>query len=145
MFKQIDKEDIDSVEQFVREELSAMWQNKTIELVYGSELKDAFGPFYAFNPTRFKFLPGDRKLIEKLVAHMNGLETEDKISTNRTIKSKGAINDSSSAELLPEHDFAYRTNFFLNKLQSVANINFSKKGKEGFRFDDEIQMWVRSW
>lgn len=56
----------------MREELSAMWHDKTVELAYGTESKDAFGPFYALNPTRFKFLAGDRKLIENLVSHING-------------------------------------------------------------------------
>lgn len=64
----MDEEDINSMEQFVREELSVMWQNKPISLEYGSEISDPFGPFYAFDPTKFKFLSGDKKLIKKLVA-----------------------------------------------------------------------------
>lgn len=140
VFKDIDKKDIDLMEQFVREELSVMWQNKTVELAYGSELKDAFGPFYAFDPTRFKFLPGDKNLIEQLVAHVNGSNTQG--TTNQTTENKVPVKNLSSDELIPVHNFAYRTNFFLNKLQSVANINLSKKGKEGFRFDDEIQMYA---
>lgn len=139
IFKEVDEKDIDAVEQFVREDLSAMWQEKTITLAYGTELKDAFGPFYAFNPTRFKFLPGDKKLIEKIVAQVN---SEEKKPANRAIEKEMPAQNSNSAEVHPVRDFAYRTNFFLSKLQAVADFNLSKKGKEGFRFDDEIQRYA---
>lgn len=138
----MDEEDINSMEQFVREELSVMWQNKPISLEYGSEISDAFGPFYAFDPTKFKFLSGDKKLIKKLVAYVNGLETQETTANHQTSDKKLPAQNSSSAELLPVHDFAYRTNFFINKLQSVAHTNLSKKSKEGFRFDEEIQMYA---
>lgn len=141
VFRLIDKKDMVSVEQFVREELSVMWLNKSVELLYGFESKDAFGPFYALDPARFKFLPGDRKLIEILVNHVNGFETQEVITTGNTENSM-LVKNSNSAELLTKHDFAYRTIFFLNKLKSVADINLKKKSKEGFRFDEEIQMYA---
>lgn len=99
VFKQIDKTDIDCVEQFVRDDLSAMWDTKTVELPYGNELNDAFGPFYAFDPSKFKFLPGDRKLIENLVAHVNDIEEKKEVKAKQTIENAVSVKDSNSGEL----------------------------------------------
>lgn len=142
VFKEIDENDINVVERFVREELSSMWHDESVTLAYGNESKDAFGPFYAFNPTSFKFLPGDKKLIKKLVDHVNGSETQKTTIASGTDENEVAVQNSNSAELHPVRDFADRTNFFLNKLQAVAKFNLGKKGKEGFRFDDEIKMYA---
>lgn len=145
VFKEIDENDINTVELFVREELSAMWHDERVTLAYGNESKDAFGPFYAFNPSSFKFLPGDKKLIRKLVDHVNSCENQEiTIASGTDGKEMTAVHvqNLNSAELLPVRDFETRTNFFLNKLQTVAKFNFSKKSKEGFRFDDEIKMYA---
>lgn len=69
LFNEIKSEDIDSVERFIREDLKILFETKMFKLPYGSEVKDVFGSIYALQPSRFKFLPAERKLIEKMVSH----------------------------------------------------------------------------
>lgn len=77
-FKAIDDTDIDAVEKSVREQTLKYLENKLSEsinvsdcdvLVDDDQLEEYFGPFYKFAPSKFTFLPGEKKLIKQLVLH----------------------------------------------------------------------------
>lgn len=68
-------------------------------------------------------------------------EENEKIK-KQTMENEVSVKGSSSAEVAPASDFASRTTFFINKLQSTASMNLTKKRKEGFRFDSEMQMYA---
>lgn len=132
VFKAIDDTDIESVEQFVREDLSLLFQSKTIKLRFGSKFEDAFGPVYASNPKRFKLVPGERKIIKKIITYVNNVDV---------LQSENKAIEFSERHELSFDSHVQRAKFFLKKLQSTADINL-KREKGGFRFDDEIKMYA---
>lgn len=135
VFKTINDTDIDSIEKFMREDLWALWQTNSIRLPYGSTIEDAFGKIFKLNPSRFKFLPGDRKFIRMLVEiHANDLKTDTKSQLVQTQKPK-------SDSIPTVTDSTQRTLYFLNRLHSTAEINLKRK-KEGFRFDEEMKLFA---
>lgn len=138
VLSEIDDEDIDSVEKFIKGDLLEIFQEKIIKIPYGCELEDCFGKLYAQNPNRFKFLPGDKKIIKQIIfsiknnigcAEMNNY----KEPITLPITEMQALNIDSENE----NDSARRTNYFLRKLQATADLN-AKRAKGGYRYDDEI-------
>lgn len=115
-----------------------MWQEKSVKLVYGSKPEDAFGICYSLNPSKFKFLAGDRRLIDVIITHVNREEMKEKLSNVETTKS---IDTLSQSELFSADKSAQRTQYFLNKLQSAADMNLKRK-KEGFRFGEELKLYA---
>lgn len=113
IFKTINDAEIDCVEKFVREEVSLLWEQNKLKLPYGCLSKDAFG-LYAECPSRFKFLPGDRKLIKIVTAHLNLPKTEDDTKFTKRCESKTAPN----LNVLPSNS-AQRTMYFIEKLKSI--------------------------
>lgn len=94
VFKAIDSKDVDSVEEFVRGELREFLKTKSIALTFGSTSEDAFGKMFASNPSRFKFLSGDRKLIEIIVKFLNSVEFNNKpITEGNQISNQYLNND----------------------------------------------------
>lgn len=134
IFKTINDAEIDCVEKFVREEVSFLWEENKLKLPYGCLSKDAFG-FYAECQSRFKFLPGDRKLIKIAIAHLNLPKTEDDTIATKQCESKPAPN----LNVLPSNS-AQRTMYFINKLRLNAEKNF-ETSKNGYRYDDETKMY----
>lgn len=80
MFKTIDDRDIQSVEKLISEDLREFFESKTINLPYGSTSEDAFGPIFALNPSKFKFLRGDRNTIKIALDFVNGMETHKDVT-----------------------------------------------------------------
>lgn len=81
-FKDLDNTDIVAVEYFVREKTLKILQQKLSNsineencdvLVDDEELEQYFGPVYMQAPAKFKFLPGEIKLIKELAAHVKRL------------------------------------------------------------------------
>lgn len=109
----------------MREELSVLWQENSLEIPYGCTSKDLFG-LYSITPSRFKFLPGDRKLIKVICNH---LTKDDKKST---LPVESAENQDPDAR---------RTIFFINKLRSNAERNLNTT-KEGYEYDIETKLYA---
>lgn len=105
IFETITNNDIDSIEKFVREELSLMWHEKKIELPHGSESKDAFG-LYQSNPNRFKFLPGDRKLINIIVNNVRSCKSNEDL---KIVIPNDSVENSNLSEPLASNISAQRT------------------------------------
>lgn len=124
VFKSINGNDIDSVEKFIREELFELWKIEAVKLPYGTELKDAFGELFANNPGRFKFVPGERKLIGILVTYVNNLDPQRNLPIAGNNK---PVNSPTSIE--PVDQSVQHTKYFLDKLQSVGDINLKKVEK----------------
>lgn len=135
IFRTINGSDIDSVEKFVREEVSSLWQEKKLDLPYGCQSKDAFG-FYANCPSRFKFSPGDKKLINIIIDHLKLSNTNDEKNGTKPIKSEKIPNSK-----VLSSDTAQRTTYFINKLRSNAETNFDTS-KNGYRYDSETKMYA---
>lgn len=81
---------------------------------------------YSMTPSRFKFLPGDRKRIKIIRNHLN---KDDK---------KSAMPVESAEYQSPD---ARRTMFFINKLRSNAEINLNTT-KEGYQYDVETKLYA---
>lgn len=104
---------------------------------YGNEAEDAFGKCYSLNPSKFRFLPGDRKLIEAIIIHANQAHVKE-ILRIESMKSNDKLTQSESYSF---EEYAQRTKYFLNKLQSAADMNLKRK-RGGFRFDEEIKLYA---
>lgn len=137
LYKKINSTDIDEVEKFVREDLSEYFKTGAVKLVYGSELDDAFGKLYAKKPNQFKFLPGDRKFISVIVEYANSMSGNKKLSLADEIKKHPENSGKTDQSKISE--YAQRTVYFLDKLQTVAKQNLKLK-KGAFRYDTEIKM-----
>lgn len=120
----------------MREELSLLWKENDLELPHGCKSKDIFG-LYAVTPSRFKFLPGDKKVIKIIINHLALCNAKDdaKITNpDKSVKISNEIQSSSNAS-------AQRTMFFINKLRENAETNL-KTTKEGYRYDSETQLYA---
>lgn len=89
-FKDLDDTDIAAVESFVKEKTLKILQQKLSEsineencdvLVDDEELEQYFGPVYMHAPVKFKFLPGEIKLIKQLAAHVKRLVDANGLNT----------------------------------------------------------------
>lgn len=107
IFATIDRADIDAVEEFIRNELSELYETKAVKLLYGCEAEDAFGKFYATRPNRFKFLPGDMKLISSLVQHVNTVKLNVTNDGTKPLPANSILTDQSMIT-----DYAQRTKYF---------------------------------
>lgn len=114
--------------------MSLLWQENKLKLPHGDQSKDAFG-LYVACPSRFKFLPGDRKLINIIIEHLTSSKTKDETKAIEPIKSK-----ESTHSVLPTHS-AQRTMYFINKLRSNAETNL-ETSKNGYRYDSETKMYA---
>lgn len=81
-FETIDENDIREVEKFVREELldflktNASSTNADQNSLGKQQMIDHFGEFYAHCPSKFRFLPGDRKFIQNIQKHVHYIVNE---------------------------------------------------------------------
>lgn len=110
-FKIIDDADIHAVEISVREQTLKYLEKKLSEsmnvcdgdvLVDDDQLEEYFGPFYKFAPSKFTFLPGEKKLIKQLVLHTKQMIDSNGINSGLKqfkpkLKRKLMIDDSSNA------------------------------------------------
>lgn len=95
-FESITEDDINQVEQFVREKGLDFAQKKLqtkIEshdeiLFYGEQLVDYFGEAYASNPSNFRFEIGDRKLIRIVRDHLIKQQNEKGARFKRRFRKK---------------------------------------------------------
>lgn len=77
LFKEIQTEDIQAVEKFVREDLYDILSSKADSnngdseiLLPPNDLIEHFGVLFASNPSKFRFLPGDLKYIQLVKDHV---------------------------------------------------------------------------
>lgn len=118
----------------MRTELKDFFHTKTITLPYGSKSEDVFGKMFALNPSRFKFMLGDRKLIKMIVNYVNdigtqkGLITEDKKSLKNSTGQSEYVNGGVKRSL-----------HMLNGLKAIAQSNLNRQ-KEDFRYDHQTRM-----
>lgn len=134
MFKTIDSKDIDLVQEFVRVELTDFLQTASLKLPYGTTAQDAFGKIFGSNPSRFKFLPGEKKMISIMVDHANSISIEQKCVTEAMQPLENSIKQ-------PEYinNDVQRSIFLLNNLLTVAKSNLYRP-KGGFRYDETTKM-----
>lgn len=69
-FKDVTKENIDAVENFVREKMPQILEQHSLP---SNEMVHFFGNLYASMPTQFEFLGGDRILINHLIERVKNL------------------------------------------------------------------------
>lgn len=102
-------------------------------LPHGSTPIDAFGT-YSSNPSRFKFLSGDRKLIGIILKYVNDIETqlEANVEENHSL-------DTSTKNSMFVNKNVEQSLGLLSKLQSFAKSNLNRP-KEGFRYTHETKM-----
>lgn len=163
-FKSIDNDDIDSVEQFVQNELDLCVRfSSNVKVNSGDDLIDPtsnenkvhFYGSYASNPKQFKFSAVDRKIVELLVtnvketvdfggvnqrlAHFSQGNASDETIKNDTYECEffGGSKDD-SFELNTQSTKISRTHYFLEKLVSAADRN-SVREKSGYRYDHDVK------
>lgn len=145
VFKDVTGEDIKEVEDFVRNDLLELLEEKaTVENVNLSEEKRStfFGNFYS-NPKKFVFSLEERQQIMKCVNHVNYKVDLDGINENlahffieKNEPPKPSKTNQSDNKVPRSH-----THAVLNRLIDLANQNVERK-KEGYRFDDEIKAFA---
>lgn len=117
----LDDDDIALMEIFFR--------NQLLDYVSGLDpvKDDYFGPFFSNVPSEFTFLPGDKKLIRGLVAHVKGVgESEKGIGHfNAKIEEKDGFSSDASAKMP----------ILLRKLVETSIQNSTRK-PNGFRYDE---------
>lgn len=101
---------------------------------------------FASNPADFEFTGGNRKLIKSTAAHVKnifqyfgdieGMKLFMRKAIKETESMKGEETDNDNKAPLTQ------THYFLNKLLETANCNSVRKGKNGFRYDDEIKLYA---
>lgn len=134
VFKAIDDKDIEAVEEIVRREVKDFFQSKSITLPHGSTSEDAFGRIYALNPSQFKFLQGDRKLIKIIINYVNDIEVQNKLTAEDKKSHKNSFNESHFL-----NQDVQQTLCLLNKLQEIAQGNLNRPS-EGFRYANQTKM-----
>lgn len=122
------------MEEIVRTEVKELFQSKSINLPHGSTSEDAFGKIFALNPSRFKFLLGDKKLIKIIVNYVNDIETQEPNIT----EAKQSLKISKKR---PEYvnSEVERSLCLLKNLQTIAQSNLNRQ-QEGLRYDHQSRM-----
>lgn len=146
-FKNVDREVIDLIENFVRSnlpEIILQWikSGKVKSIHYN----DYFGEIYASDPKSFKFVVGDRILIMELVNHVkktvdanpnNGCQCfaaqERNTINTRERKLHLLLCDSES-----NNECSSQVQYLLNKLVSTSNQNMLRE-KGGYRYDYQLK------
>lgn len=134
LFKDISADDILEVENFVREKLMTVLKSKKHFDTSESNMVHFFGETFASNPSHFKFLIGDKKLINIMVSYVKKTVDEGNINYFKSKPCEFEQNKENSMT-----DDAKRTYYFLNKLLSTAKQN-SQRSRGGYRYDKETRM-----
>lgn len=133
-FKHITDAEIDKVEAFVREKMKPKpSQSKT----------ECFGQIFENDPEHFEFMPGERLYIKELVEHVKNTVDDGgrnkgigHFQMNASVKSTIVEQTQNNANELESPNT--HTNYFLDRLQSTAAVNSSRK-KNGFRFPYDVK------
>lgn len=142
-FKTIDDAEIIEVEKFVRENGAEF-----LSMDSGKNENDFFGEVLKKNPSRFKFRPGDIKLIKQIVKHVKNII--DGGGNNKGIEYFKIAPQESTIVIGKQSENSVQieniqnkttTHFFLNKLLSAADRN-SKREKGGFRYDWDVKLYA---
>lgn len=101
---------------------------------------------FASNPADFEFTGGNRKLIKSTAAHVKNIFQYFGDIEGMKLFMRKAIKETESMKV-EETDNDNKapltqTHYFLNKLLETANCNSVRKGKNGFRYDDEIKLYA---
>lgn len=103
------------------------------------ELLDTFGEVYCTSPDQFKFFPGDRKLIDMAIAHVQQIFKEKgNIGGSLHFQEKKSTNI--VAEAHKTHDMD-RKQYFLNQLVECEKMNGSRE-KGGYRYIPGIKKFA---
>lgn len=114
----------------------------------GKNKNDFFGEVFKKNPSRFKFRPGDIKLIKQIVEHVK--QIIDGSGNNKGIEYFKIAPQESTIVIGKQSENSVQieniqnkttTHFFLNKLLSAADRN-SKREKGGFRYDWDVKLYA---
>lgn len=147
-------DDICDVEKFMREEWAPLMKKKSNEINYGTQMISFFGEHYAKNPAYFEFKPGHKRLIMKLVLHVQNVINSSEANSNSVFKyfvqNKCVVESSDmKPDCLKIQKPSERSNScsnpFLNKLVSTAKRNENRQ-KGGYRYDNDsksIGMYLR--
>lgn len=134
VFKHVNDEHINKVENFIR------LRSKNIS----DSKEDLFGKEFANDSERFEFLPGDRLLIQELVAHVQKVIVSDGTNNGMQHFQLTSIDSSSKCDITIKHEIQHnntRTHFLLGKLIATADRNVKRK-KGGYRYDAEIKRYA---
>lgn len=144
-FEDINDEDIDDTENFVRTKLSRLLNGKN-----GGKLDDnvanAYFGSYWNDPGSFRYSSEERRLIlasaqfAKYLAQIGDINDSFSrlgIDDNSVVKSPGTNISSNSAGHCLESSKS-RTHYFLGLLKASADQNVERK-KEGYRFDETVK------
>lgn len=135
VFKEIKDEHINTVENFIRNDIAKVCKLENSE--------DFYGRIYAKCPEKFAFLPGERVLIKQLVSHVNGIVDQNGKNTGLChFKPPKDIQDESNLPLKAEVNTTSKTNsFFLDRLISNSRQNSDRK-QGGYRYDSDTQKFA---
>lgn len=114
------------------------------------QMVNTFGEIYSSCPGEFEFLPGDRKMIECIVKHVqqvfNDKGVKDGIAYFQQSDSSKEYTKNLPTDLFHQSNDelsndAKRTNYFLEQLFVAAKRNESRK-KGGYRYDLNIKLFA---
>lgn len=171
VFKSIDAEDINNVEQFIRSELDLIIHFQSQSEISGDKQKTRingadkihFYGDYGSKPSKFKFSIVERKLIELLVAHVKhvvdvgGIDNNNQMchfsTTDLVLRESTDFSqigcyfgdthglNNQLAEREETSTKPTKTHYFLNKLMATADKN-STRDIHGYRYDDETKQFA---
>lgn len=141
-FKQVDENNINYVEKFIKTKLptfSSNWKSRENGSLIRDE--DFFGPVYEFTPNLFEFTPGDRIQIAPVSTYVKNVT----ITQPQYFKRPYNIVDIASEEIAQKiscltinnaHEKSINRPYLLNKLNEAADRNATRK-PGGYRFGSD--------
>lgn len=129
------------VETFVREEMLTFLNSKKNIDGHVETMEFYFGP-YAHIPKEFKFRIGDKKLINRMITHVNEMINNGNIDSLKSNQKESAHDKNSSSEKKQQMSFdAAQTYYFLRQLNEAADQNANRE-RGGYRYSDEIKQFA---
>lgn len=142
VFKSVDNDTINKIEEFVRTDLAAIIAAMKSAGKNVDEI-DFYGHIYVHKPSSFKFSIGDRILILRLVEYAKTIQhVEKQLPDKQHSPDEEQFNENILAlNSKNPDDYPTRTHFFLSRLLETADKN-ALGFKNGYRYDDDIKSYA---
>lgn len=120
----------------MREKWSPIMQKELQEKGDSVNMVDHFGKLYAKNPKQFDFMPGEKKFIKGLTAHVKKMI--ENVGLKHFVKSANTVMKISNESHTNCGANNKKTHYFLDRLRSTAEKNQVRK-VNGYRYDSDIK------
>lgn len=148
--KECSSDNLDKIEHLIRKKGLTLINQNSEKKSQQSQLVNTFGEVYSSCPDEFEFLPGDRKMIQCIVKHVQHMFDSKGVKDGILhFQRKSPVEDNSKdkksnlshANCVELSNDAKRTHYFLEQLFLSAKRNESRK-KGGYRYDLNIKLFA---